>query len=85
MEKNNLFISALDESRNWYRYEHLFADILRHQLEIVSNQQEIFELHRQASQWFEEHGFLDEAVNHTLAVKDWDKSIRLIKDHMAGR
>jgi LuxR family maltose regulon positive regulatory protein len=80
LERANLFIAPLDESRQWYRYEHLFADILRHQLRAISDEQEIRDLHRLASQWYEDNHFRDEAIEHALAAQDWEKAAGLIRD-----
>jgi LuxR family maltose regulon positive regulatory protein len=80
LERANLFIVPLDESRKWYRYEHLFAELLRHQLEIVSETRAITELHQQASQWYQDNGFPDDAINHSLAALDWEMAMSLIYD-----
>jgi LuxR family maltose regulon positive regulatory protein len=78
LERGHLFIVPLDESRQWYRYEHLFADILRYQLKAVSNEEEVRELHRLASKWYENNDLLDDAINHTLSAQDWEKVTKLI-------
>lgn len=63
LERDNLFLIPLDETRTWYRYHHLFAELLRTQLsQHEANQIEA--LHLQASEWFEAHGFLAEAIDH---------------------
>ena len=79
------FLIPLDTSRQWYRYHHLFADLLRHQLERVCGAEEIKRLHHQASQWYEEHDFLDDAVRHGLAAKDWGLAMRLIQSVSEAR
>ncbi len=81
LERSHLFIVPLDESRQWYRYEHLFADLLRHQLETISGVEDINELHRQASLWYEDNAFPDEAIHHALAAQDWESATRLIKEY----
>jgi LuxR family maltose regulon positive regulatory protein len=78
LEQGHLFIVPLDESRQWYRYEHLFSDLLRHQLKIVYGVEQIPILHHKARQWYEDHGFPDDATHHALAAKDWVTAIRLI-------
>jgi LuxR family maltose regulon positive regulatory protein len=82
LERDNLFLIPLDEERRWYRYHHLFADLLRHRL-----QQErpalVAELHRQAAAWFERHGAPAEAVGHALAAGDTDLLVRLLTAHGA--
>jgi LuxR family maltose regulon positive regulatory protein len=81
LERGHLFIVPLDESRQWYRYEHLFADLLRHQCEVAFGKEVITELHKQACQWYEEHGFPEEAIEHALVVQEWENASRLIIEH----
>ncbi len=78
LEKANLFLVPMDESRQWYRYEHLFAELLRHRLEIEFGPEKSNELHRLACGWHEDNGFLEKAVDHVLAARDWEKAIDLI-------
>ncbi|MFC1947475.1 LuxR C-terminal-related transcriptional regulator [Chloroflexota bacterium] len=78
LERDHLFIVLLDESRQWYRYEHLFADLLRYQCETVYGKEQVTALHRQASQWYEDNALPDEAINHSLAARGWERAIRLI-------
>jgi len=82
LEHSNLFVAPLDESRQWYRYEHLFLDVLRHQLEVKSGPEAVTELNRRASQWFEANGFADEAIHHALKGTDWMAATRLIHKHL---
>lgn len=77
LEKANLFVVPLDQSREWYRYHHLFAELLRHQLHNSGKNTESI-LHTRASQWFESNGYIFEAVQHALAAKDWDIAGRVI-------
>jgi LuxR family maltose regulon positive regulatory protein len=69
LERLNLFITPLDDARHWYRYHHLFAEALRAHLhtELPAS---VAELHQRASQWFEDAGFLAEAIDHALKAKD---------------
>ncbi|MBN2075498.1 MAG: hypothetical protein JW762_08105 [Dehalococcoidales bacterium] len=78
LERDHLFIVPLDEMRQWYRYEHLFADLLRHQCGSVYGMEQVAALHRQASQWYEENDFPDETIHHALEAKDWQLVIRLV-------
>ena len=78
LEQSNLFLVPLDESRRWCRYHHLFAELLRQQLEVESGEERVKQLHRQASQWYEEHDFVDDAVQHGLAARDWEQTMRLV-------
>lgn len=78
LERHNLFLIALDDERRWYRYHHLFADVLRHRLtERMSTS--IDELHLRASSWFENEGLITESVGHALAAKNWGRAARLIE------
>lgn len=83
LEKGNLFIVSLDPAHTWYRYHHLFADLLRHQLQLQQPQRTA-ELHLRASQWFEANDFLSEAIQHALAGADWPRAARLILQTSAG-
>jgi LuxR family maltose regulon positive regulatory protein len=79
LEQANLFVVPLDNRRRWYRYHHLFADLLRQRLKESTPAQEMKSLHRRASQWYKEHDFLVEAVEHTLAAEDFEDVIRLVE------
>ncbi len=71
LEHANLFIIPLDQSRTWYRYHHLFAELLRQRLHATAALSEN-ELHRLASGWYAAEGFLPEAIHHALAASDWE-------------
>jgi LuxR family maltose regulon positive regulatory protein len=77
LEQSNLFIVPLDQSRQWYRYHRLFADLLRHRLEIELPGG-IPQLHRRACQWYADHGFPTDAIRHALAASDWARASDLI-------
>jgi LuxR family transcriptional regulator, maltose regulon positive regulatory protein len=78
LERANLFTVPLDESRQWYRYHHLFAELLQHRLEVVRGAEEAPLLHQRASQWYEDNHFPDDAIHHALAARDWERAMRLI-------
>lgn len=78
LERANLFLVSLDAERTWYRYHHLFADLLLARLEKQSPQ-EVSGLHLRASKWYEQNGRLPEAINHALAARDYDPACRLIE------
>jgi LuxR family maltose regulon positive regulatory protein len=80
LDKGNLFLVPLDDNRLWYRYHHLFADLLKRRLE-GSNADFLPTLHLRASGWFEGHDLLDEAVHHALAAADFDRAAILIGQH----
>jgi LuxR family maltose regulon positive regulatory protein len=78
LERNNLFLIPLDDERRWYRYHHLFAEVLRHRLQ-EEQPDRVAELHRRASEWYEEERLVDEAINHSLAGRDFEEAARLIE------
>ena len=79
LERANLFIIPLDNERRWYRYHHLFADLLRQRLRQTRPEQEPL-LHSRASIWYEQNDLLDEAVEHAIQAKDFTRSAALIAD-----
>jgi LuxR family transcriptional regulator, maltose regulon positive regulatory protein len=80
VEHANLFLVPLDEVRGWWRYHHLFADLLRARLQ-AERPGQLTTLHRAAGTWYEEHGFADDAVHHAVAAEDATWSARLIEQH----
>ncbi len=81
LERSNLFIVPLDDERAWYRYHHLFADLLRTRLQHLSPEL-IPILHTRASVWFENNGWIEEAIQHALASKDWENVVQLMTKHI---
>jgi len=83
LERANLFIIPLDNERLWYRYHHLFADLLRQRLSVAAPTGDVGssvnELHIRASQWYEEHGLELEAFHHAAAAQDIERAERLIQ------
>jgi len=84
LERANLFIVPLDIEKRWYRYHHLFAELLRQRLHLsdITFKEEgesLAELHRRASQWFEDNGLELEAFQHAIAAKDIERAERLIQ------
>jgi len=77
LDRRNLFMVPLDNERRWYRYHHLFADVLRAHLRAVAP--DIDELHRRASEWFEEAGEMPAAITHALHASDYERAARLIE------
>ncbi|MGA7606161.1 MAG: LuxR C-terminal-related transcriptional regulator [Anaerolineales bacterium] len=78
LEHANLFITALDENHEWFRYHPLFADFLR-QVQAEISPTEIPELHKRAAMWLEQNGNLDEAFRHALASRDMAWAAELIE------
>ena len=80
LEHANLFIIPLDNERRWYRYHHLFADLLRQRLQQdAAGLGSTAELHIRASEWYEENGLEIEAFYHATAAKDFERAERLIE------
>ncbi len=80
LERMNLFVIPLDDERRWYRYHHLFADVLRKRLE-TQFPQLLPELHRRASRWYEQNGFTSEAIQQAIVASDQDRAAQLIEDN----
>jgi len=76
----NLFIYPLDEEHSWYRYHHLFSELLRNQLETTFPGQ-IPVLHQRASRWFDEQGSVEDAVSHARLAQDYERLARLIEKY----
>jgi len=85
LERANLFIVPLDNERRWYRYHHLFADLLRQRLQqsTASSPRDergsVAELHKRASLWYEDHGLSMEAFHHAVAAHDVERAERLLE------
>jgi LuxR family maltose regulon positive regulatory protein len=80
IRRENLFLVGLDESGTWFRYHHLFAELLRHELARIAPG-ETPQLHARASEWHERHGQPAEAIEHSLAGGDADRASRLVAAH----
>jgi LuxR family maltose regulon positive regulatory protein len=76
LDASNLFVVRLDEERCWYRYHHLFADLLRQRL-LRERPDLVPELHRRASRWYEREGLRSEAVSHLLSAGDFERAAHL--------
>ncbi|MFF2847602.1 hypothetical protein ACFVT5_14955 [Streptomyces sp. NPDC058001] len=78
LDRANLFVGRLDDRRRWYRYHHLFADVLRTHL-ADERPSEVASLHRRASQWYAEAGELVPAVSHALEAGEVDRAADLVE------
>jgi LuxR family maltose regulon positive regulatory protein len=74
----NLFLFPLDQQREWFRYHRLFADLLRKRLDTFNSELAVG-LHRKASRWYQENGFLSQAIEHALLGQDFEQAASLIK------
>ena len=78
LERRNLFVVALDDRREWYRYHHLFADVLQ-ALSVREDPDRARGYHRRASAWYDEHGSSSDAVRHAIAAEDLDRAAGLLE------
>ena len=77
LEINNMFVIPMDEQRSWYRYHHLFADLLKQRLLLLYDPQ-LENLHNRACDWFEQNGMYEFALKSALIIKNYDKSIQIL-------
>ena len=77
LEKNNKFLIPLDNERKWFRYHHLFADLLKQRLQLQAKA-ELPELHNRASEWFEKNDLLINAIEHAIEAGDKRRALNLI-------
>jgi LuxR family transcriptional regulator, maltose regulon positive regulatory protein len=78
LDRGNLFLVPLDDRRHWYRYHRLFADVLNARL-LDEQPEQVPELHRRASSWYEQNGAPSEAVGHALAAEDFARAADLVE------
>ncbi|MEO6142499.1 MAG: LuxR C-terminal-related transcriptional regulator [Dermatophilaceae bacterium] len=78
LDRGNLFLVQLDDRRNWYRYHHLFADVLQAHL-LDEQPDEVPDLHRRARAWYEQNGERSEAIRHALAGDDFARAAALVE------
>jgi LuxR family transcriptional regulator, maltose regulon positive regulatory protein len=78
LERNNLFLIPLDDNRQWYRYHHLFAEVLQaHWMEAKPDR--VSALHLRASAWYEQNSLRSDAIRHALSAKDFERAAGLIE------
>lgn len=78
LQRSNLFLIPLDDKRHWFRYHHLFADVLRMHL-MTEQPDKVSTLHHRASEWYEHNNLTAEAIHHALEAKDFDRAADLIE------
>jgi LuxR family maltose regulon positive regulatory protein len=81
LDRDNLFLVPLDDRRQWYRYHHLFADVLRARL-LAEQPEQVGTLHRLASEWYEQNGDRAEAVRHAITGADFEHAAELAELEM---
>ena len=77
LDKNNMFIVPLDSERHWYRYHHLFANLLKQRL-LQKDQMLFIAIHNKSCEWFEQNNMFNFAIEHALEIKNYEKSIQLL-------
>ncbi len=81
LERANLFLISLDSADEWFRYHHLFAELLQHQL--TQTEPDIWpHLHIRAADWFAEASYLDDAIYHALQAPDYDRATTFLSNHI---
>ena len=80
LQQSNTFLMPLDHERTWYRYHHLFADLLQNQLRLLAPEQ-VANLHARASGWYDREGWFTEAISHALNGKDLDRAAGLYEKY----
>jgi LuxR family maltose regulon positive regulatory protein len=78
LQRGNFFLTPLDDKRHWYRYHHLFADVLHMHL-MAEQPNQVPALHRRASEWYEQNGSPADAIRHALAGGDFERAANLIE------
>jgi len=78
LQRGNFFIIPLDDKGHWYRYHHLFADVLHMHL-MAEQPDQVHALHRRASEWYGQNGSAGDAIRHALAAKDFERAADLIE------
>jgi LuxR family transcriptional regulator, maltose regulon positive regulatory protein len=83
LERSNLFLMPLDDHREWYRYHHLFAQLLR--VDLGHREPELLPaLHRRAAAWHRQAGTVEEAIHHATAAGEFSEAATLIARHWLG-
>ena len=83
LQRGNFFLIPLDDKRHWYRYHHLFADVLHMHL-MTEQPDQVSTLHQRASEWYEQNGSAADAIRHALAAKDYARAADLIELNIQG-
>lgn len=78
LERGNLFLVPLDDQRRWYRYHHLFSEVLLAHL-LEEHPDQVAALHQRASEWYEQNDLPADAIQHALAAEDWERAAALIE------
>lgn len=79
LERANIFLIPLDSEHQWYRYHHLFAEFLRIRLSQTENDEQIVAWHLKAAHWYEQYGFLEDALHHLLAARHFPEAAQVLE------
>lgn len=79
LDHGNIFIVSLDDSRTWYRYHHLFSDLLQQRL-ATTRPELVSDLHGRASVWYEQRGYISDAIQHALSAEDFERAADLMEN-----
>jgi LuxR family transcriptional regulator, maltose regulon positive regulatory protein len=82
LESEDLFIISMDDKKYWYRFHHLFLELLRQRARDEFGPEQIANLHRRAAVWYAQHGMPDQALHHSLESGDLDLLAQLLADHL---
>jgi LuxR family transcriptional regulator, maltose regulon positive regulatory protein len=82
VENSQLFLTPLDNQRYWYRYHHLFRQMLLTRQHLHFRPEEIEQFHRRAAAWLAEKGMFDEALDHLIAIQDWIGAAQLVESQL---
>ena len=80
LNRRNLFVTALDDEHKWYRYHHLFAELLNGVLQ-RTRATDLPILHRRAAEWFKENNYISDALRHAIAIPDYPYASRMVVDN----
>jgi LuxR family maltose regulon positive regulatory protein len=84
LDRSNLFLTPLDDERRWYRYHHLFADLVNSTLKQRQSAEQVRELHHRASRWHQAGGSLEEAMIHAMAAQDFERAASMIDENLVS-
>jgi len=79
LQRDNLFINSLDDDHFWFRYNHLFVDLLGNLLRKEFSPEQIYEIHLRASKWYQKNGYGAESIEHSMQAKEFERAISLIE------
>ena len=79
LERSNMLVIRLDDRQGWYRFHHLFGQLLKQRLQMLSSAEELAMLHRRASMWYAGQGLIEQAIDHSLKAGDKSGATRLVE------